>query len=261
MDGDVNALAYNNNGGGPGGGGPTGGGGPGGGGSGGGPGGGGPGGGPGGGGGSYAPADYQYIYCAFPKITSISRILYDNRFNVTELSTAAQGDLDYFSHEKNIWQRNFDFFSTDKVLGFGEVYDPWADPPDLLKAYTNLGYGSTAVNVVFDNPSSPLTAGIIGVHNIDTYADFDPNFHYPYVSEIEAYGFNQATAFQETTTSTTATTEFNNVIMYFPNYLNSGLNMAASYVTAPSLDDANPVTAIFLHVLLKFILQISRITT
>jgi type II secretory pathway pseudopilin PulG len=213
--GAVNALAPANNGGGPSGGGPS---------SGGGPGGGGPGGGPGGGG-SYAPSEYQYIYCAFPSLTPISRILYDNRFNATEIQGAPLGDFDYLVHDKNVWQRNYDFFWSDRVLGFGEVYDPWNQTPEPLDFFDNGGYGSAGIHMIY------------------------PNFHWPYASEIEAYGFNQATAFTEST----AATEFDNVIMYFPNYLKSGFDLGRrSYVTAPSLDEAQAGHGDLLHVIIEF---------
>jgi len=258
--GATNALAWKDTGGGPSGGGPS---------AGGGPVGGGPSGGPIGGG-EFAPPDYQYIYCAFPTLTKISRILYDNRFNVTEVPGAQPGDFDYLPHLDDIWQRNFEFFWSDKVLGYGEIYDPWRLPPQLLAFQKDKSYGSSGVHLIFDNPSSPLEAGIIGVHNIDTYADFDKNFHWPYVSEIEAYGFGIATAYVEAVVCTQGQEtlrvvdrgyvpkegeqlQFDNVIMYFPNYLGSGFDMGRrTYVIASSYDEALVGHRDLIHVVLEF---------
>jgi type II secretory pathway pseudopilin PulG len=236
-----NALAYQA-GGGPNAGGPGGGGGPGA---------GGPGGGPGAGG-NFAPSNYQYIYCAFPTLTRISRILYDSRFNVTELTDAATDDFDYLPHDKDIWQKDYDFFWTDKVLGYGEIYDPWSTPPEPLALYNDLVYGSSGIVAVFDNAKKPLEAGIIGMHNVDTYSDFDKNFHWPYASEIEVYGFAQATAFVESNNDPVSP-QYNNVIMYFPNYMGSGYDMGRHvYQTASSVDAVRAGHGDLMKVDLKF---------
>jgi type II secretory pathway pseudopilin PulG len=223
----------------------------------GGPGGGGPGtGGPGGGpetGGEFAPPDYQFIYCAFPALTKISRILFDNRFNVTEQIGAGAGSFDYVPHKDDVWERNFDFFWSDKVLGSDEVYDPWNAPPLPLQFTKDLGYASTGVRVIFDDEKEPLPAGIVGLHNIDTYSDFDKNFHWPYVSEIEVYGFSQAADFVESYQPSAGYTQFDNVIMYFPNYLNSGFDLGRrAYVDAPSLEEAQAGHNDLMHVVIEF---------
>jgi prepilin-type N-terminal cleavage/methylation domain-containing protein len=209
---------------------------------GGGPGGGGPGGGePGGepgGGGDYAPDDFQYIFCSFPELTRISRILYDNRFNVSEVNGAPTGDFDYLPHEDDVWQRGYTFFWSDKILGPGEVFDPWRHANSPIAYAQNQGYGSTDVQIIYNKPQSPLEAGIIGIYGIDTYSDFDVGFHWPYVSEVEVYGYSQATYYlEEYYRPIDGEGEFDNIIMYFPDYLGSGFDMGRrTYVVAPDLD-------------------------
>ncbi len=184
------------------------------------------------GGGDNRPKDYQYIYCAFPKLTYISRILYDNRFNMTEILGVPDEDFDYLPHELDIWQRNFDFFWSDGILGVGDVFDPWFQDANPLAFGKNLGYSSSGIHMIYDKPEAPLEAGIIGVYKIDTYADFDKDYHWPYVAEIEIYGYNEATYYLEDWRG-----EFDNVIMYFPNYLESGFDLGRrTYVIAPDVE-------------------------
>jgi len=213
--GNFNALAYVDTGGGP---------------DVGGPGGSGPGiGGPGGGpdvGGDYRPEEYQYLYCAFPELTRISRILFDNRFNITEKMGAPAGDFDELPHLENIWQEEFDFFYTDTVLEYGDIYDPWRSDPTHLYDTDDNPFGSSGINVIFDDPDEPLEAGIVGLHNVDTYTDFDRDFHWPYASEIEIYGFNEATHYVEFyRDDDTGEVQHDNVVMYFPDYLGSGYDL------------------------------------
>jgi hypothetical protein len=94
--------------------------------------------------------------------------------------------------------------------------------------------------VIFDNKEEPLEAGIIGVHNIDTYSDNDePPFHWPYVSEIEVYGFNVATNYIEYYRDPISNeVRYDNVFMYFPDYLGSGYDLGRwSYVPSTVGDD------------------------
>lgn len=239
--GSVNALAYRAStepgAGGPGGGGPSA---------------GGPGGGPEAGG-DIAPPSYQFIYCSFPQLTRISRILFDNRFNVTELAGTTAVNFDFLPHDKDVWQRNFDFFYSDKVRKSDEVYIPWNDPPLPLQFAKELGYASSGIQLIFDNPDQPLAAGIVGLHNVDTYSDFDQNFHWPYASEIEIYGFNQAANFVESYQPSAGYTQYDNVVMYFPDYLNSGFDLGRRvYVDAPSLDEAKVGHCDLMHAVIEF---------
>jgi type II secretory pathway pseudopilin PulG len=244
--GAVNALAYQAptgpGAGGPGGGGPSA---------------GGPGGGPEAGG-DYAPPNYQFIYCAFPQLTKISRILFDNRFNVTELNGStveplSAGNFDFLPHDKDVWERNFDFFWNDTVLKSDQVYIPWNSPPLPLQFTKDLGYASSGVQLIFDNPDQPLAAGIVGLHNIDTYSDFDQAFHWPYVSEIEIYGYSEAANFVESYQPSAGYTQYDNVVMYFPDYLNSGFDLGRRvYVDAPSLDEAKVGHCDLMHAVIEF---------
>lgn len=222
--GAENALRYKPSAGTPGSGGP-GSGGPGG----GGPGAGGPGGGPGTNGG-LAPDEFQWICCAFPEVIEISRVLYDNRFNVTERMGVPDYDFDYLPHEDDIWQEHFELFYYGSKLDSGDQFDPWNDPNEYMHLTTNGEYGSTGIIPVFDwindNRGEPLTAGVVGVYNIDTYTDFDRDFHWPYVSEIEVYGFSEATEWLDTFRPVDGSEPtYNNIIMYFPDYLGSGFDL------------------------------------
>jgi len=232
--GAQNALRYNPSGSSPGSGGP-GSGGPGG----GGPGAGGPGGDPSG---EYegAPPEFQWICCAFPEVTEISRILYDNRFNVTEdMNVQEEWEFDYLPHEDNIWQRHFEIFYSEGKVDSGDQFDPWSDNTEYLHLTTNGTYGSTGVIPVFDwiddNRGEPLTAGVVGVYNIDTYSDFDADFHWPYVSEIEVYGFGEATSWLDIYRPVDGNEPtYNNVVMYFPDYLGSGFDLGRWVYIEPS---------------------------
>ncbi len=247
--GDENALSFTEViidpiAGGPGGGGPVG---------------GGPNEGPSGGGG-VRPDEYNYIYCAFPELTRISRILYDNRFNISEYMGASLGDFDYLPHIDDVWQRSFEFFYSGDVL-YGVDWDPWQGSPLFLESFSDLGYGSSGIYVIFDDPADPLEAGVIGVHNMDVYSDFDINFHWPYASEIEVYGFDHATFYQDVfdpnlvygDADTELPLQYNNVIMYFPNYGGSRFDLGRRvYTEAESEADAITSRPDLLRVEIKF---------
>jgi hypothetical protein len=187
----------------------------------------------------FAPDDYQYIFCSFPSTTRISRILYDNRLNVSEKMGVATDQIDYYPHLDDTWQRNFNFFYSSTVLQYGDIFDPWRHEVVPILFTRDQGYGSADIWVIYDNAEEPFEAGIIGVHDIDTYTDYDASFHYPYVSEIEVYGFNNATNYVEYWETRTGEVQYDNVIMYFPNYLNSGFDLARrTYIDAASYGDA-----------------------
>jgi len=246
--GDTNALAYVDTGGGPTVEGPGGGGGPSA---------GGPGGGPGLDG-DFAPSDYQFIYCAFPALTKISRILYDNRFNVSEQMGSPLGGFDSLPHQDDVWQRNFDFFWSDEVLDYGQEYNPWVHTTTSLETFEDQGYQSTGLYVIFDDFQDPMNAGIIGVYNIDTYSDFNINFHWPYVTEIEVYGYDYAANYVEVYDPNTdpagdKPVQYNNVIMYFQNYRGSGFDLGRRvYFEAPAGSDPATIEQDLIRVDLEF---------
>jgi len=138
-------------------------------------------------------------------------------------------------------------------LNYGDIYDPWKHERTPISFTKDLGYGSSDVQVVFDNAVEPLKAGIVGVLGIDTYTDFDPAFHYPYVSEIEVYGFNNATNYVGYWETRDGEIQYDNVIMYFPNYLDSGFDLARrTYVDADSLDASIRQRKNLVHVEIEF---------
>lgn len=208
---------------------------------------------PGGGDPGFAPDNYQYLFCGFPQLTTISRILFDNRFNVSEKMGVPTDHMDYLPHIDDTWQRNFEFFFSDRVLHEQEPYDPWRNPNTPIQFTRDQGYGSSDVWVIFDNAEAPLSVGILGVHGIDTYTDFDSTFHYPYVSEIEVYGFNYATNFVEYYETRSGEIQYDNVIMYFPNYLESGFDLARrTYIDADSHDASVRMKKNLVHVEIEF---------
>ena len=89
------------------------------------------------------------------------------------------------------------------------------------------------MNIVWDNAERPLFAGLIGVTEIETFSDFDPDFHWPYVNEIEVYGFSEATAYIAVSTDEEGVVTYDNTIMYFENYMDSGFDMGRrTYIPA-----------------------------
>lgn len=208
--------------------------------------------------GEIAPKEYQYIFCAFPVKTKISRILYDNRFNVSEKMPGPSDPvppdhMDYLPHLEDTWQRNFDFFYSADALEYGEIYEPWRRNVTPLELIKDQGYGSSDIWVIFNNPVEPLECGVLGVHNIDTYTDYDAAFHYPYISEIEVYGYSNATNYVEEWRTEAGEHQYNNVIMYFPDYLGSGFDLARrTYIDATSLGDAIQQRKELVHVVIEF---------
>lgn len=187
----------------------------------------------------FAPDEYQYLLCSFSETVRASRILFDNRFNVSEKMRVPSDHMDYLPHLDDTWQRNFEIFYTDRILNYGDEFDPWRHDVIPLTFTRDQGYGSSDIWVIYDNAVQPLEFGIIGVHNIDTYTDYDSAFHYPYVSEIEVYGFNTATNYVEVWETRTGEYQYDNVIMYFPNYLDSGFDLARrTYIDAGSHDSS-----------------------
>lgn len=190
--------------------------------------------GPGGSGPEELPEGYQYWMVDLGAQYKISRILYDNRFNTFESDLP---DLDEKVHNDDVWQKNWRFFFKEGELQLGEPFDPRYQGETLVHYFTG-GYGATGVNVVWDDFQHPLYAGLLGVTEIDTYSDFDPGFHWPYVSEVEVYGFSYATEYiPEYTDAKTGEKTYSNIIIYFPNYKNSGFDMGRrSYIPAAATD-------------------------
>jgi len=205
-----------------------------------GPGGSGGGSGPGAGGPDDLPLGYQFWMVDLGQQYKISRVIYDNRFNVYESFGLG---LDSRIHQDDVWQNEWRFFFRESELALGESFNP-KYMGDTLKHYWGGGYGSTGVNVVFDNVENPLYAGILGVTEIDTYCDFDKDFHWPYVNEVEVYGFDYATEYVTTYTDVNGVTSYDNVIMYIPNYMNKGFDMARRCYVPADVKNFDPTERI-----------------
>jgi type II secretory pathway pseudopilin PulG len=189
--------------------------------------------GPSGGGPGNYPDGYQFWMIDLGQQYKMSRVLYDNRFNVHE---AFGVGLDSNIHRDDVWQNQWRFFFRETELAIGEVFDPRYHGETLTRHWGGA-YGSSGVNLIYDDWENPLYAAVLGVTEIDTYSDFDPDFHWPYVSEVEVYGFDKATEYYSSYTDSDGVTSYNNVIMYFENYKNQGIDLARRcYVPAEAMN-------------------------
>jgi type II secretory pathway pseudopilin PulG len=171
-------------------------------------------------------ADSQMAYIVFPKITKIHRIIYDNRFNISGDDMLPNTHWDYFNHRYNIWQRDYKIFvSQDEDVLPGLPFRPEFNDYQVIFEGKGLGYGSTGLIDIYNNIEEPLEASVLGVGNISVETDFDPSFHYPYASELEAYGFNNATNYVESYNVGSSSVHVGNYIMFMPNYNKSNYDM------------------------------------
>ena len=206
--------------------------------------------GPGGSGPGVFPDGYQLWMVNLGAQQKISRVIYDNRFNIFE---SGMFDLDEEIHIDDVWQKNWRIFFRESSLELGEPFDPRSQGETLMRFF-NGKYGSTGLNIVWDwnENETPLYAGLIGVTEIDTYADFDPDFHWPYVNELEVYGFSEAAEYVPEHTQDGETT-YHNIIMYFPNYNGSAFDMGRrSYVPAKAMADGEAAQQELLRVEIEF---------
>jgi type II secretory pathway pseudopilin PulG len=171
-------------------------------------------------------ADSQYVYIAFPSLTKIHRVIYDNRFNVAGDKTLAEDDLDYRNQRNSIWQRDYQvFISADEDIIPGLPFRPDLNASDVIYDAKSKGYGSAGVIEVYNSLTEPLQATVLGVANISVETDFDKTFHNPYVSELEAYGYKSATNYVPSYTMKNAEVDLGNYIVFMPNYLGSDFDL------------------------------------
>ena len=170
--------------------------------------------------------DSQYVYVAFQKLQKIHRIVYDNRFNVRGDDTLPDTDIDYRSQRNSIWQRDYQIFiSSDTEITPGLPFRPDYNSSEVVYETTGLGYGSTGLFEVFNNVEEPLEATVLGVANISVETDFDPTYHFPYVTELEAYGYKYATNYVDRFVFTNGEVNVGNYIMFMPRYQDSGFDL------------------------------------
>jgi type II secretory pathway pseudopilin PulG len=171
-------------------------------------------------------SDSQYIYIAFPSITKIHRVIYDNRFNVAGDKTLPEDDLDYRNQSSSIWQRDYQvFISPDEDIIPGIPFRPDLNSSDVIYDAKSKGYGSAGVIEVYNSLTEPLHAAVLGVANISVETDFDNTFHTPYVSEIEAYGYKSATNYVESYMMKNGEVDLGNYIIFMPNYIGSDFDL------------------------------------
>lgn len=171
-------------------------------------------------------SDSQYIYIAFPTLTKIHRVIYDNRYNVAGDKTLPEDDLDYRNQSNSIWQRDYQvFISVDDDIIPGIPFRPDLNTSSVIFDAKSKGYGSAGVIEVFNSLTDPLNAAVLGVANISVETDFDPAFHNPYASEIEAFGYKAATNYVESYTMKNGEVDLGNYIIFMPNYLDSDFDM------------------------------------
>ncbi|MBU1022934.1 hypothetical protein KKB99_01505, partial [bacterium] len=170
--------------------------------------------------------DSQFVYIAFPKKQKIHRIVYDNRFNVRGNDTLLDTEIDYRNHRDNIWQRDYQIFITDDdEITPGLPFRPEHNSSEVIHEETGLGYGSAGLIEVFNNIVEPIYATVLGVANISVETDFDPTYHYPYVSELEAYGFKFATSYTSSYQFPDGDIHVGNYVIFMPNYQDTDFDM------------------------------------
>ena len=171
-------------------------------------------------------SDSHYAYVAFTSKVKIHRIIYDNRFNVRGDDLLPQTDIDYRDRRDSIWQRDYQIFiSEDEDITKGVPFQPDFHSSKVIYDASKLCYGTTGVLEVFNDVVEPLEPAILGVANISVETDFDSTYHYPYGSELEAYGFKAATYFVDSYTFTNGEVDLGNYIMFMPKYLGSTFDL------------------------------------
>lgn len=170
--------------------------------------------------------DSQFVYVAFQKLQKIHRIVYDNRFNVRGDDKLPDTDIDYRCQRNSIWQRDYQIFiSPDREITPGLPFRPNYNSSEIIYEITGLGYGSTGLLEIYNNVEEPLEATVLGVANISVETDFDSTYHYPYATELEAYGFKYATNYVDRYVFDTADVHVGNYVMFMPNYQDSGFDL------------------------------------
>lgn len=171
-------------------------------------------------------SESQYVYVAFQKLQKFHRIVYDNRFNVRGDDSLPDTDLDYRCQRNSIWQRDYQIFiSADREITPGLPFRPEYNSTEVIREETDLGFGSTGLIEVFNNFEEPLEATVLGVANISVETDSDPTYHYPYATELEAYGYKLATSYEERYVFENGDAHIGNYIMFMPKYLDSGFDL------------------------------------
>ena len=182
------------------------------------------------------PRDYEiereindkshFVYVAFPRMMKIHRIIYDNRFNVSGDTNLDTTDIDYKNHRDNVWQRDYQIFvSSEEDITKGLPFQPRIHQSQIIYNGQGLGYGSTGVLEMYNNIDTPLEATVLGVGNISVETDFDPTYHYPYASELEAYSYKPATWYVDRFQFPNGEVNLGNYIMCMPKYLGSNFDL------------------------------------
>ena len=78
---------------------------------------------------------------------------------------------------------------------------------------------------IYNNVDAPIEATVLGVANISVETDFDSTYHYPYATELEAYGFKYATYYMDRYVFENGDVHVGNYVMFMPKYLDSDFDV------------------------------------
>lgn len=175
--------------------------------------------------------DAQHIYVNFNEVTRIHRLFYDNTYNGFG-DPAKLGDpdtpvaADGIDQSPGIYQKAYKIFTSVADLRGGVPFNPQVHDANLVYEAENRTVRDAGNILVFDNVADPLEGTLVGVTDIYTLNDDDPNFHFPYAGEFSAYGFREATAYIPTFTQEDGAVHNGNYIMFFEKYAGSEYDLA-----------------------------------
>ncbi|MCG3152072.1 MAG: hypothetical protein GEEBNDBF_01360 [bacterium] len=184
--------------------------------------------------------DSQMWWLNFRQVTRMHRILYDNRFNTfgdpaleTDPDPVVQKDA--VSQYPGIYQRRFKMFASNVDLGLGIPFNPAVHEGRVIYGIGDQTIDSAGIIEIRNDPANPLETVILGIGEIYTVSSSDPSFHYPYVGELEVFGYNTATAYIPTFDRDNGSREVGNYIMFFPKYAGSDYDLARRVYWTPDM--------------------------
>lgn len=184
--------------------------------------------------------DSQMWWVNLRKVTRMHRILYDNRYNTfgdpaLETSADPAQIADAVEQTPGIYQKRFKIFASNVDLGLGIPFNPAIHEGRIIYGAGDLTIDTAGIVEIRNDVAEPLETAILGIGEIYTVSSSDPNFHYPYVGELEAYGYNSASAYIPSFVREDGAIEHGNYVMFFPNYNNSDYDVARRVFWTPDL--------------------------
>lgn len=184
--------------------------------------------------------DSQMWWMNFRTVKRMHRILYDNRYNtfgdpVLEAAVDPAQAADATMQYPGIYQKRFKMFASNVDLGLGIPFNPVIHEGRVIYGVGDQTIDSAGIIEIRNSVEEPLETAILGIGEIYTVSSSDPTFHYPYVGELEAYGYSSATAYIPTYTREDGAVEHGNYVMFFPNYQGSDYDLARRVFWTPDL--------------------------